>query len=337
MSEAATAPLFSDRILACLKAPGHDHDCAIELETDALRCTTSGERFPHYEGVPSLLRSSGDEVELTTKVRAFYEENPFPNYEGLEDFGELVSKGNQNPFTAELLRAIGYNKRVLEVGCGTGQLGNYLQLNNNHVLGADLSLSSLKLGVEHKLRNGLQRSSFCQMDIFDLALKDQTFDVVIAHGCLHHTYDARKAFRCVVEKLKPGGVVIVGLYNAYARVPTWIRARLIGLLGPRIDYVVRNRIQDATKADIWIKDQYYHPHETWHSIDETLRWFDENDVEYLNCSPPILETKGEETRDLFAATERGSGAQRVLTQLAWLTTIAREGALFDLMGRKKGP
>jgi len=72
----------------------------------------------------------------------------------------------------ELLDAIGYNKLILECGCGTGQLTQFLQLNNNHTLGVDLSLSSLGLGVEHKSRNELERSAFAQMNIFDLAVKD---------------------------------------------------------------------------------------------------------------------------------------------------------------------
>ncbi len=333
--------MFSGRILGCLKAPGHGDDCRLELSGDAMRCADTGELFPFVNGIPSLFRaddgspSEGNPEAITRKVRSFYEENPFPNYDGIEEFGDLVSKGNQNPFTRRLLRSIGYNKLVLECGCGTGQMSHYLQLNNNHTLGADLSLGSLALAVEHKQRNQLVRSSFAQMNIFDLGVKDESFDVVIAHGVLHHTYDARKAFAEVVRKVKPGGVVIVGLYNSYARVPTWLRSKVIGLLGPKIDYVVRSRIRDARKADIWVKDQYYNPHETWHSIGETLDWLAEHDVELLNCSPPILNTAGEDNADLFAPSKPGTRAQRLLTQLGWLTTIAREGALFDLIGRRR--
>src|SRR5262249_15999324 len=161
-------------------------------------------------------------------------------------------------------------------------------LNNNHVLGVDLSLPSLKLALDHKLRNGLSRVAFAQMDIFDLAIKDNVFDVVISTGVLHHTKDARRAFASIVRKAKPSGIVVVGLYNHYARVPTAIRAKLLGLLGPNIDHVVRTRIRDKRKAEIWIKDQYFNPHETWHSIDEVLGWFQETGVSYLNCRPEII-------------------------------------------------
>jgi hypothetical protein len=114
-----------------------------------------------------------------------------------------------------------------------------------------------------------------------------------------------------------------------------LRAKMIGILGPRIDFVVRTRIQEARKADIWVKDQYYNPHETWHSLDDVLEWFKENDIEFLNASPPILNTSSEDSPHLFARTEPGTKAQRIVTQLSWLGTIAREGALFDVIGRRR--
>ena len=327
--------MFSERILACLKAPLGDDDAGLAAVENGLRRERTGEVFPFIDGVPCLfVDPEGEGEDVTGRVRSFYEENPFPNYEGLEEFSQLVHKGNTNPFSARLLRAIGYNKTILECGCGTGQLTHYLQLNNNHVLGIDMSLSSLALAIEHKLRNQLPRSGFCQMNIFDLAVRDDSFDVVIAHGVLHHTFDARKAFAHIVRKVKPGGMVMVGLYNAYARIPTWLRSKVIGVLGPNIDFVVRNRIRDARKAEIWVKDQYHNPHESWHSIDQVLAWFDENGVEYRNCTPAILGTSGEQADGLFDRTTPGTGYQRVVTQLSWLGTIAREGALFDVIGRR---
>jgi len=228
------------------------------------------------------------------------------------------------------------DKMMLECGCGTVQLSHYLQLNNNHVLGIDMSLGSLKLAVEHKLRNDLARSSFAQMNIFDLAIKNDAFDVIISHGVLHHTFDAKRAFAHIVRKAKPGGIVVVGLYNRYARIMTWLRARMIRFVGPKIDYVVRKQIHDSRKAEIWIQDQYFNPHETWHSIDEVLGWFAENGVEYLNCSPPILDTDGEDAPGLFSSTAPGSQYQRLVTQVSWISTIAREGALFAVIGRRIG-
>jgi 2-polyprenyl-3-methyl-5-hydroxy-6-metoxy-1,4-benzoquinol methylase len=330
-----SSSLFSERILATLKSPGGDDSDQIELAENGLRSRISGEVFPFVDGVPSLFAVDGKSEDIRKRVQDFYEENPFPSYDGLEEFGELVNKGRHNPFTSELLKAIGYNKLVLECGCGTGQLSHFLQLNNNHVLGIDMTLNSLELALEHKRRNQLSRSAFAQMNIFDLAIKDDTFDVVISHGVLHHTADARRAFSCITRKVKPGGIVIVGLYNSYARIMTWMRSKLVGIFGDRIDYVVRNRIQDERKAQIWIQDQYFNPHETWHSIGEVLRWFEEDGIEFLNCYPRILDSSGEDDTDFFGASDAGTPYQRAITQISWLGTIAREGSLFDMIGRRK--
>lgn len=334
----ARLPPVPDRLLACLRPPGATDADRLELSDDGgFRCPRTGQRFAAVDGVPSLFgaTSAGDDGDVTGRIKSFYEEHPFPSYEGVEEFGELVSKGIHNPFSANLLKAVGYNKLVLECGCGTGQLSHFLQLNNNHVLGVDMSISSLRLAIEHKQRNQLPRSAFVQMNLFDLAIRDASFDVVISHGVLHHTFDARRAFANIVRKVKPGGIVMVGLYNYYARIPTWMRARLVRVFGPKIDFVVRTRIRDQRKARIWLEDQYANPHETWHSIDDVMHWFDENGIEYMNCSPPILGTDGEDATSLFDRTSPGDRYRRVVTQLGWLGTIAREGALFDLIGRRK--
>ena len=326
--------LFPAELLACLQPPGAS-GTTLERTSDGFRCPETGAAYADRDGVPSLLLDAGWERDgITGRVKAFYEEHPFPSYEGLEEFGALVTRGLQTELTRMLLGAIGYNKLVLDCGCGTGQMTNFLSLGNNHVLGIDLSLSSLKLALEHKRRNELYRPAFCQMDIFDLAIKDGSFDVVISLGVLHHTMDARRAFASILRKAKPGGIVVVGLYNYFARMPTAVRARLINVLGPRIDHVVRTRIRDARKAEIWIKDQYFNPHETWHSVDEVLAWFQENGVDYLNCRPPIDGTNDGGPGALFARSSQSSRMRRVAKQLSWLGTISNEGALFVMIGRR---
>lgn len=333
---AATQDITEDGLLPpalvdCLTAPGSP-DLALSRGEGGFVCPETGTVYPDKDDVPSLLAEDTDEI--TGRVKRFYEQNPFPNYADIDDFATLVTRGRRNPLTRALGEAIGYNKLVLECGCGTGQLSHFLSLGNNHVLGIDLSQASLALALRHKLRYGLHRVGFVQMNILDLAIRDASFDVVISMGALHHTRDAKGAFSSLVRKVKPGGVVVVGLYNRYARIPTALRSMLIGKLGHNIDYVVRTRTRDDRKADIWIKDQYFNPHETWHSIDETLGWFRDNGVSYLNCQPQIA---GAECADagLFAPHSPGSRVARVATQLSWLATIAREGSLFVMIGRRE--
>ena len=123
-----------------------------------------------------------------------------------------------------------------------------------------------------------------------------------------------------MKKLKPGGIVVVGLYTPYAR-NDMDPSKLISTFGLKIDYVIRNRIH-TNAAQIWIEDQYFNPHETWHSIGEVQKWF-ENGIEYLNCTLPVLGTDGEIASSPFEPTESGTGYKRAITQLGWIATIAR--------------
>ena len=90
---AALAP-FPERLLARLKPPGGRDGDNLIVAADALYCPSTGETWPFFMGVPSILpaRSGGSDADITARVRAFYEENPFPNYEGVEEFSDLVGK-----------------------------------------------------------------------------------------------------------------------------------------------------------------------------------------------------------------------------------------------------
>jgi SAM-dependent methyltransferase len=79
------------------------------------------------------------------------------------------------------------------------------------VLGVDVCLNSLRLAQRFKQEHGLERAVFAQMNLFRPGLKDGFFDVVIS------TADCRGAFHRISRLVKPGGYVVVGLYNTYSR------------------------------------------------------------------------------------------------------------------------
>ena len=205
---------------------------------------------------------------------------------------------------------IGYKKKILEVGAGTCQFSNYLAINsNNQIVSFDSSLESLKLGYNFAKKNGLENIKFVRGDIFDNIFLEETFDFVITNGVLHHTGDAKKAFKNLSQFLKKNGYIFVGLYNKYGRLRTILRKYLFKIFGKNIlfllDPVLRKtpkNSQDKIKA--WIKDQYMHPVESLHTFDEVLKWFDENNIEFISsipqCSPyetvkekPFKQSKGD--------------------------------------------
>ncbi len=59
--------------------------------------------------------------------------------------------------------------------------------------------------------------SFMQADILDLDLLEREFDIVESVGVLHHMADPMAGWRKLCARLKPGGVMRIGLYRDLGR------------------------------------------------------------------------------------------------------------------------
>ena len=127
--------------------------------------------------------------DVTDDIKAFYEANPFPNYDDFDSAASLLDKARTGLFARLLDEQIPFGARVIECGCGTGQLTNFLSIANRTVVGADLCLNSLKMATAFKDQNELDRAHFLQMNLFRPCFKPATFDLVISNGVLHHTAD----------------------------------------------------------------------------------------------------------------------------------------------------
>jgi len=219
---------------------------------------------------------------------------------------------------------------------------NFLGLvSTRNVMGADMSIASLTLGQTFKEKFDLKNVSFVQGNIFSLPFKPSSADVLICSGVLHHTPDPYKGFQELLKRVRPGGYIVIGLYNTYARIPLGLRKCLFKCTGNvfrKIDAHMRRKDVDQSKKEIWFNDQYKNPHESWHSVDEVLKWFKKNDVEFVSGVPDIgghIEGETPQNQKLFENHPTGTSAQHILKQLGWAFTIGREGGLFVLTGRKK--
>ena len=182
-----------------------------------------GHEFPVTDGIPQLYwahDTAGNPSDVTERVKAFYEETPFPNYDDHDSVRSLIEKSRQGIYARALDEAIPYNSTVLEVGCGTGQLSNFLGISCRRVVGADLCLNSLRLGEQFRQAQSLDRVRFTQINLFRPPFRRQQFDVILCNGVLHHTSDPRRGFEALVSLLKPGGHIVIGLYNTYGRLMT---------------------------------------------------------------------------------------------------------------------
>ena len=76
-------------------------------------------------------------------------------------------------------------------------------------LGIDLSLDMLALARARLDRAGQRHCSVRQGDIYNLALPDQSFAVVLIHQVLHFLDDGARAIREAARVLEPAGRLLV--------------------------------------------------------------------------------------------------------------------------------
>ena len=286
----------------------------------------------------------GAKSETTKLVEDFYTKNPFPNYDDLETIHDLIHKVEVNEFTSNLKKFCGFGKKIIEVGSGTSQLSIALASGtNNQVIAFDPTLESLRLGVSFAEQNRIDNCTFVNGDIFADPFIPEYFDIVLCSGVLHHTKSAKEGFSLIVNWAKPDGYIVVGLYNIYGRIRTVFRQILFRLLGKGnfarsivslLDPILRKSISKQKKL-AWFQDQYEHPVETLHTLDEVLGWFDENNVEFIN-SIPSCDMETVEYEDMFNIHSRGDLPTRILSQISMLfTPLGAEGGLFLVIGKKK--
>ncbi len=318
--------------------------CGADLEPGpgVMTCGRCGHAFRVTDDIPELFwphQGIDDARDVTEIVKAFYEETPFPNYDDHDSLSSLIDKSRRGLYARRLDEAIPYNSNVLEVGCGTGQLANFLGISCRRVIGSDICMNSLKLGEAFRKQHGLARVRFVQMNLFRPAFKPEQFDVVLCNGVLHHTADPRGGFRQLVELVKPGGHVVVGLYNRYGRLLTDTRRSWFRATGGRarwIDPILRGSDESHDKRRAWFADQYRHPHESKHTSGEVLAWLDAAGLEFVRGVPAMrCEDDGLEGESLFQPQPRGTALDRLVAQAAQIVAPGqREGGFFIMIGRK---
>src|SRR5438132_14299646 len=111
----------------------------------------------------------------TQAVRSFYEAAPFPGYPPRDSLAALRVRAERSAFAHLLDRAIPGDARIVDVGCGTGQMCLYLARADRVIVGADLTRASLQLGASAARRFGLERVRFIETDLRHPALKNGAF------------------------------------------------------------------------------------------------------------------------------------------------------------------
>ena len=160
---------------------------------------------------------------ISLKVREQYELNPYPRWVKLaiplkpEKFSKTIDDKKLNLFNNRIREVKA--PEILIAGCGTGQqsIETAAQIRDSKVFAIDLSLSSLAYAKRKTKELGVQNIEYMQADILELEKLNKNFDIIECGGVLHHMDDPFAGWQVLVNCLKPGGLMRIGLYSELAR------------------------------------------------------------------------------------------------------------------------
>lgn len=279
-------------------------------------CAECGRTFSIEDGIPLLaLEREGGET------KAASERAPRPNYDDLDSVRALIAKMRQDPYARALNESAPYNRAVLEVGCGTGQLTNFLGVSCRTVVGTDISLDSLRLAERFRSAHGLNRVRFVQTDPSHPVFKPEQFDVILQNGAPGGSGDAIGALKSLVQMLRPGGHLMVGLYNTYGRILPDLRR----MFGAHAD------------GRAWLADGRDRAGRSTHTVGEVLGWFRECGLDFVRSEPAAVASRDEgKGKRLLEPVALDGSPDSIRMRARQFTSGGREGGYFLMVGRKPG-
>ncbi len=211
------------------KQGGKLKDCRpcykLVVEEGRLDCRSCSESFDIRGGVPRLQVVDGPEpaVIRKTRERYAYARKWFDrsevqdgwvkdSYSYYQEFPEILAGGN--------------TKIALDVGCGSGADLLRFAEEGFEVVGVDLtdSIDEAYANTRH-----LPSISTIQADLHHLPFRQGAFDVVCAFGVIHHLPNPHRGFQCLDKTVKPGGWVLVYVYEDFSERSAFERRALRGV------------------------------------------------------------------------------------------------------------
>ena len=106
-------------------------------------------------------------------------------------------------------------KDVLEIGLGYGTVSQLLAQAGANYSGLDIAAGPVNM-ANHRIQQLGLRGQAIQGSILEPPMAEQSFDAIVAIGCLHHTGNLQLAIDQCWRLLRPGGKLIFMVYYAYS-------------------------------------------------------------------------------------------------------------------------
>ena len=323
-------------IFCCPKCSGE-----LKFDDDSFECLNCQQSYQVLDGIPMLFWPNewdSSKEDVTDNIKLFYEKTPFPNYDDFDNAGSLIDKARKGLFAKLLDDQLPFGARILECGCGTGQLTNFLSIASRTVIGSDICFNSLKIAQAFKNRNDLERAHFYQMNLFRPCFKPQSFDLVVSNGVLYHTSDPFMAFKTISTLVKPKEYILIGLYHKYGRMMTDLRRLIFRITKNRFMFLDPRAIKEdisLAKRNSWFMDQYKNPHESKHTLGEVLHWLDSTEFTFVHSIPKTVPfARIDESEKLFNPDKLGNRFERLIVNCGMVFTGHREGGFFIIIAKK---
>ena len=159
--------------------------------------------------------------EISQRVADQYRSAPYPRWLSLQAPEPGTARqvlGNY--FSDAEITCLDTPFEVLIAGAGTCQQALHSAITYGkqaRVLAIDLSAPSLVYGARMAQQLGVENIRFATADILGLGGISEMFDVIECAGVLHHMSDPFAAWQILVDKLKPSGLLQIGLYSEVSR------------------------------------------------------------------------------------------------------------------------
>ena len=103
-----------------------------------------------------------------------------------------------------------HNKKVLDLGCGTGEVDIVLNYFGAKCYGIDFNQLSIDRAKSLKKKYNIKNVSFKNLSIENYKVKKNFFDISISFGVIAHVYNREKLFEKLVKSTKKNGYIILG-------------------------------------------------------------------------------------------------------------------------------